>query len=135
MIGVLAALSMTTTEGFAGDQYQIIPFRSLDNPRTFEDTYAALVFNETTGDVFSCRVSYVTSLLKIGEMSCVKDKIRVGSVPPGPAVLAPSQGAHLLGMNASFWKVDQNGHVTFCGGLADLDSVPQDFVCASAQLP
>jgi hypothetical protein len=108
------------------DQYQLVPWGASRNNLEYD----AVIFDETNGDVFDCTVSTDTLQTKIDSMECVQATIRGEADPPGPVILAARPNVTAAPLR--FWKVDQNGKVTFCFGPPAAFGPPHIFLCASA---
>lgn len=130
----LFGAAVMVVPAMGADRYQIIPIAQTGSPKAAVEYNSALVI-DTQGDaVFAC-VSNLRS--KSGDVSvgvsCLKEKIDKGKVPPGPAVVPPVT----LSWNdqASFWKIDPtSGDVTYCGTFEQAP-VAQHLACATAPLP
>ena len=121
LIGLLPTAAMA-------DQYKLLPWGTSRNNLE----YAAIVFDETNGDVFTCTVLTDTLQTKVGSLGCDKATIQGDAVPPGPAIVPAPPG--LTAVPLRFWKIDQNGKVTFCLGAPASFGPPHIFSCASTQL-
>ena len=121
--GCLISLLPTAT---MADQYQLMPWGASRN----NQEYDAVVFNETNGDVFDCTVLTDSLKTRIDSMDCVKAMIRGEPDPPGPVILPATPNVNAAPLR--FWKVDQNGKVTFCFGSSAAFGPPHVFLCASA---
>jgi hypothetical protein len=116
------------------DRYQILPIAQTGSPKAGIEHNAALVIDTQGDGVFAC-VADLRS--KSGDasvvVSCLREKVDKGTVPPGPAAIPPA----IIPWNdeASFWKMDPtSGDVTFCGTFEQV-KLPQHIVCGAASLP
>jgi hypothetical protein len=124
IFGCLISLLPTAT---MADQYQLVPWGSSRNNLEYD----AIIFNETDGDVFTCTALTDALPTKINSMECVRATIHGEGVPPGPVILPARPNVNAAPLQ--FWKVDQNGKVTFCFGPPAAFGPPHIFLCASAQ--
>ena len=138
-IGVLAFFALVA-DAIAADKYQIIPLDALEraSPPIITQFHSALVFNLQTGEVVYCYASYLAGPVPGGSVnpgSCQKDKVPVGTMPPGPATLSDYRHPKTARYPA-IWKVDQStGVMTFCGRGAEQPLLSSDWYCETIAMP
>jgi len=123
---------LCATQAFAADQYQIIPLYSIANPGQSQ-VHAVIIINETNGDNYTCLgLVHQEIPVSFGSIQCSKAVNKVGSMPPGPAVLSPFS-RQTAAPYPAIWKIDQtNGMLTFCAAT----EVPAGgWLCGSSKLP
>jgi hypothetical protein len=110
------------------DRYQILPISQIGSPKAGVEYNAALVIDMEGSAVFACLsdLRSRSNVVTVG-VSCLKENIEKGNVPPGPAAVPPAT----VNWNdqVSFWKIDAtSGDVTYCGTFEQA-KIPQHGMC------
>ena len=128
---VAILILLNAEQAFAADRYQVIPSGTRVGIANVELHYAVVVDTQEHR-LFACDANLNPNGTFYG-FGCTADRISIGSVPKGSAVLDIMEYPHPT--RAVLWFIDQqSGTVGFCGTLDD--QPPQlSWVCKSVGLP